>query len=54
MMRRRNPWVNAAGLAGVLLLNVWALEILIGGSLGALHALYATCGACLLAVWLRV
>lgn len=40
-------------LAAALLLGLPAADIVFGGNPGALHAVFAACGAGLMAVWLK-
>jgi len=44
---------NGAALAAALLLGLPAADIVFGGNPGALHAVFAACGAGLMAVWLK-
>jgi hypothetical protein len=51
-MKKRNDRKGAA-LVTVLLLGVPAVDLLLGGSASALHAVFAACGAAFFLVWLK-
>ena len=51
-MNKRNDR-NGAALVTVLLLGVPALDLLLGGSASALHAVLAACDAAFFLLWLK-
>ena len=50
-MTRREDGANA--LAAALLLGVPAIDLLLGGNPGLLHAIFAVCGIALAILWLK-
>jgi hypothetical protein len=51
-MSKRNDR-NGAALVTALLLGVPAIDLLLGGSASALHAVFAACGAAFFLLWLK-
>ena len=49
----RDDRLKGAALATVLLLGVPALDLLVGGTAAAVHAVLAACGIAFFIVWLK-